>query len=566
MDWVGTIRAVHQRIASGDMTSFTAVAAEADATVDRLIDAADLLSTARTSPNWVGTAVQFFSVRSWGAVGLCQVAHQRLNRWSLVLEYVTGSHAQALSSIEILLAKAESIDAEARANGTELPGVVTGAWTAVARSVEDGLSEAYGNARSMLTAETFTDQQREWLANGATDSMQALLDGPNQQGPRIPDLFANGEGGRDWVPQGLTHDPGTGYTFQTSYDGKNALLSVVDPETGKVVTSVELGGDPPPDHAGGVSVHDGTVWVSSSGKPAKVVPYDLGSLLGAPAHTQVAPSGPASQVGGGAYHTISGGTLYAGTFNEEGTGEMWTYEWDAGKGSWAQSGGPFTTPQETQGIAVQGDQVVFSTSWGRDNQGSLQSYSLSDVLGTDGSGGLGDPSHQVDMPNMLEGIALGPDGLLATYESGADKYSDKANWWNDRDDLWASTHMTVTPFSALGLTGAPDEVQIDPPSIREAAKMIRRAESKIDKARMAVLDLYVPGHRLGEVDGADEAARALNTHADATGDWIRSAGTSAEACSDAADSTVDFFEESEDLIQTAFKRGADLLGLRDRLG
>ncbi|MGN0063478.1 MAG: hypothetical protein ACI379_04495 [Nocardioides sp.] len=567
MDWLATVRAVHERITVGDAPSLKALSEDANTLVDQLIEVEELITLARSSPHWVGLGSRFFSTRSWGALVLTQVARQRLNSYSLILGYVSASLEKADTYISELLPKAEAHEekiqqqAATEADPDAILHLQGLAFAAAAKICEANLNEAYTTARGVLTPESFSDEERAWLEDGKVESMQHLLDGPNRQGPAIPDIFGGGLSTADWIPQGLAHDPGTGYTYQTSYtkDGR-ALLSIIDPETGKQITSVELGGNPPPDHAGGVSVHDGTVWVSSSTKPPTVIPYSLAELQNAGPYTTVPPKADPTVVGGGAYHTVVGNTMYAGTFEEHGPGQMFTYQWD-GSG-WVKSGGPFTTPQQTQGIAVQGDQIVFSTSYGRGNEGDLQTYSLSDVLGTDGDGGLPDPSHQVDLPTMAEGIALGPDGLLTTFESGAQHYSTNPKG----EDLWASLNMTITPYSALGLSGADGQLEVDPPSLHEAVKLLHQAEDRLSGVRDTVNAFHVGGWALGTVSGASPLRTAVNDHADVSADWVRSARRSTEASAEATKSAADFMESAEDVVRDAFAKGSDLLGtLKDRL-
>ena len=87
---------------------------------------------------------------------------------------------------------------------------------------------------------------------------------------------------------------------------------------------------------------------------------------------------------------------------------MHTYTWDPGTKSWGNEQGPFQIPEETQGIAVRGNEIVFSTSFGRDNGSQLSSYNLGDVTS---GGGLGDPLRTVALPNMSEGVVMLPDGV-----------------------------------------------------------------------------------------------------------------------------------------------------------
>lgn len=552
MDRLQVVRGVHRRLTSGDLSGYASVDTQADRAVDTLISAGDLISVARTTPVWDGgLSPRFWSLVSWGAATLCERTQRRLNRYMLAVALVEGTQRAHAEYIEELLHRAERLALILDAVGEETPGPaflgpVYAEW---ALRAEVRLVADLSQARQLLEAETYTQKQLDWLADGQTDSLERLRD--HDQGPQIPDIFGNGTGD-PWVPQGLTYDPETGYLFQTSYAGDRSILSVVDPRSGKVITTVELGTGP--DHAGGVSVHNGTVWVSSSHKSdPTVVPYKLKDLLNSPPYMTVAPSGDRVPVDGGAYHTVVGDTMYAGTFSEDGNGTMSVYAWDDVTGTWRKKSGPHTVPPQTQGVAVQGDKIVFSTSWGRGNSSTLQSYALADILATVKGSGLPDPEHKVTMPNMAEGIAIGPGGLYTTYESGALGYHEPS-FGQDAEDLWASTHMTITPFTMLGLQGI-GELEVEIPTLRQAAKKLMRAEDKLETLDRRMDDLRVRGSDLPDVQGAHKTASDLNRHARESADWVRAARFLAEKCAGAAVASADAYERAEDNISQGFARG-----------
>ena len=184
--------------------------------------------------------------------------------------------------------------------------------------------------------------------------------------------------------------------------------------------------------------------MTSAEKPPRLFAYDRSTLLAAGPRDVVPALGEAQPVAGGAYCTVGGQTLYAGTFGKDSTGRLYTYRWD---GSWVGEQGPFPTPSQTQGIAVHGDAIVFSTSWGRTRTSTLQSFRLDEVLG----GALGAPLARVGLPTMAEGIAALTTGVMTTYESGAAGFVDPGR--HRRKELWPSTHMTLTPYADLGLPG-----------------------------------------------------------------------------------------------------------------
>ena len=149
----------------------------------------------------------------------------------------------------------------------------------------------------------FRSDESDWAELGLVKSMLRDLEHGTMPGPVIPETFASGQDDRAWTPQGLGLTP-DGNLVQTGYEevtdpetGRTtyvANLTIVDPDTGRVINTVELGGGDgaPPNHAGGVVVHDGTVWVASSdSQNPTMVPYSLAELGGAtPTHT-LQPSG-----------------------------------------------------------------------------------------------------------------------------------------------------------------------------------------------------------------------------------------------------------------------------------
>ena len=158
--------------------------------------------------------------------------------------------------------------------------------------------------------------------------------------------------------------------------------------------------------------------------------------------------------------------------------------------------GPHPTPAQTQGITVQGNDVVFSTSWGRDNPGTLQSYHLSDVIGA-GAGSLPGPLSTVQLPNMAEGVVAVPDGILTTYESGALPYSEPLSG-QSLEDLWAGMHMTTTPYSELGL-GEGGTIDVQPLTLTQASSLFDQAESGLRSGQKSIAAISLPAGCLGDV-------------------------------------------------------------------
>lgn len=512
--------ALYAAMTSGDLPAVRAVETQVSDAMRAVRDHVELIRYAADKPDWTSPSARTrFNMTAWTTRATAEIAHIRLNRARLaveaagdayrgmddaattVIEHWRTEKPKITDPISLLLLRAAVL--------IELGSV---------RAEYDGLLV---EARDFVEADPLTDEQRDWFENGLARSMRRDLETGSMPGPAIPDTLATGDDDGGWTPQGLGYDPATGYLLQTSYHGDQAQLSVVDPDTGELVGSVQLDGYqprgsddalPPPDHAGGVAVHGGSIWVTSSGDPGSVYQYSMADVLGASPGSPVAPTGAPQEVGAAAYSTIVGDTMYVGSF-EHGPGRLYAYTWDPVSGSWGSQQGPYPTPPETQGVAVRGNEIVFSTSWGRDNGGTLQSYNLGDVLA---GGDLGDPLQSVALPNMAEGVAMLPQGVLTTYESGAAGYVDPKD--APLEELWAALNMTVTPYSALGLAGV--GIDVEPVTLREASQLFDEAAAGLDAAESRIGGLSLPGGCLGDAPGAGGFIGAVAQHCDITARWL----------------------------------------------
>lgn len=551
------IRQIHAQISAAAAAPLIALAQDARAQVRAIAPAIANIERARTAPVWSGSAARvLYDITAWTARTSAEGGQLRLNRLAMAAEYLAPIITQVKDNADSLLQFGE----------TNQHDVIAVAMCTIQMTMQRvALQLGIASAEEYLTAEEFNEEQLQWLSSGSAKTLAHDLYSGNDIGPRIPDTLANLFGGDDWIPQGLTYDEDSGHLYQTSYtkDGQ-ATLTILDPETGEIIKTVRLDGwdgGSAPDHAGGVSVDGDNIWVSSSDDPPRVFRYSLSDVTSGQSLGSVGAVDPPQEVAGGAYQTIHGGRLYAGTFNEDadGQGVVSVYDWNAREGRWnAEPSSEFNVPGQVQGMVIRGDDVVFSTSWGRDNPGHLSTYSLSDLE----SGNLGEPSSVVELPNMAEGIALGPDGVYTTYESGTtfyDPYADpdySKDKGGDVDDLWAGTHMTVTPYSELGLGGTLD---VEPATVREGAMKMYAAEEMLRTSKSALAALALPGGCLGQVPGADAGVAAFNKHAQGSADWLRVAATVSAKCGDSAKASADDFESTDGSVATAFQRGTGLI-------
>lgn len=381
---------------------------------------------------------------------------------------------------------------------------------------------AFAKGEKIDTDELDADT-REWLKRGMDKTADWLKNNGGGLGPLIPNLGLSGDT-RGLIPQGLGIDPNTGWIIQTSYskDGDQpSVLSMVDPKTGQEMVDVELGGYgdiPTPDHAGGVSSDGKYTYVTSSGNPSHVFTY-LTSELRNGGNRPVDPIGPPTELpdGAGAYGTVKDGVLYVGTHvsdiggggntydGADDDGKLYAYVSD-GHGGWVQDtsfgggAGYVHTPPQAQGVVVRDGEYVFSTSLGRDKAGRLIVQERQDD-----QPGNGDRGDAYELPYMSEGIIELDGEILTTYESGSDHYGPDGS---DDEDLWANPYMTRTSLDALGLS---EDIDVDPESLKGAAKDFDTAAGPLTKAADLVGGITVNAADFGKVPAASTLATAVNT-------------------------------------------------------
>jgi hypothetical protein len=536
---------------SGSPAVVAGVETEASDVMKAVRSEIELIRYAADKPDWSSPSARTrFNMTAWTTRASAEVAFIRLNRATLSLAQATDAYRSMESAATAV------IEHWRRWKGRVTDPIslllLRAAVLVELASIRDQYGARLDEARDFVEADPLTDEQRDWLTNGLVRSMRRDLETPTDPGPVIPDTLATGDDDGGWTPQGLGYDPASGLLVQTSYAGSQSHLTLVDPDTGETVASVDLGAyeGAAPDHAGGVAVHDGLVWVTSSGDPAQVYSYSMAEIASAAPGQTVPVHGVPQAVGGGAYSTIVGGTLYVGTF-AHGPGRLYTYTWDATSGSWGDEQGPFATPPEVQGIAVRGGEVVFSSSWGRDNGSRLLSYDLADVLS---GGDLGDPLRSVDLPNMSEGIAMLPQGVLSTYESGAAGYVDPKG--GPLEELWAAMNMTVTPYASLGLAGL--GIDVEPLTLKQASRLFDEVERGLEGAERRIAGLTLPAGCLGDAPEAAAYVHAIGHHCHTTASWLGQGKLSSGVTASGLIASAAGYEETDSSSGGLFDR---LLGL-----
>lgn len=552
--------AIHQALTSGNLATIRTLKSDVDAAMTHLHDAIEDIHLAGTKPTWAGSeARQVFNVNAWTTRATCEMCYLSLNRAKLSLKAVAQTYQWVLEEADKQIEWWH--EAKKQTSSALILWLQRSFVVGALRSIESDYNDVLEDATDFVTflEDGMTPEQIELYRNGLLRTMKRDLDDPSRPlGPIIPNTFAGGNDDDGWVPQGLGYDPDTGL-IQTSYDedGTRAELSIVDPETGELIQTVELAGlpgDTQPDHAGGVFVHDGNVYVTSSDSPPRLFTYPLNDIKHAVPGSAVAPSGHPQTIAAGAYATVHDGVMYAGTFTDDPSkeGELYTYVKD-GHGAWIRSGGPYPTPGEAQGVAIHGGHIVFSTSEGRNNPSTLQVYDLQTLLKDEE---LGDLQGWEGLPNMSEGVVPLPGGLLTTHESGAGKYVD-ANG-NPVEDLWGGTHFSFTPYDDVGLAGDP-ELVVEPATLREARSLFLTVQGRLETCEGEIGNLVLPASSLGDVSRASTYSATLLDHFDDTAEWLDQGRTTADVTAAGLASTADDYEETDQ------KTGGWFAKLEDRL-
>ena len=529
---------LHRQLTSGNLPTITTREADVGTAMDDVRSAIDMVHLAKDTPNWDSLdARAMFNMSAWATCAVGEVSHMRLNRAKLSLGMAGDGYSWASG-------EAERIYGEwTKWQKTAIKGSF--AWLLTLINTVDALETVkrrYGKhltlARDYFEYELTADQ-RAWFENGLARTLLDDLERGVLPGPMIPDTLAAGDDDNGWTPQGLGVDPQTGYLLQTSYNSQGeAVLTVIDPDTGEIINTVNLGAAGPagiaPDHAGGVSVdpETGKVYVNSSkgggpnGDEPMVYEYDRDDIIGKGAQgpgSTVGVTAPPQTMPEGAYSTFHGGKLYVGTFESDGNGELTVYEKQYNPSNhqveWVQSEGPYDTPPQTQGVAIRDGKIYFSTSEGRHhnttgdgdddyNPGKVIAHDLAD---TDdwADEDRGEVTH---LPNMLEGIAAVPgSGIWGTYESGSDKYDEPKG--GSKDSMWPSIFFSRSPYAG-------SELHSEYESMNKAGRHLDEAQDAFDACETEIHALGLPASSLGEVPQAATYASAVVKFFDQTARWL----------------------------------------------
>lgn len=210
-----------------------------------------------------------------------------------------------------------------------------------------------------------------------------------------------------WVPQGLTYWPERDALIISYYDGEeelNSRLAVIDRKSGKQQKIFEL---PVKSHVGGLAMSRGYVWVAGEGAVTRYAKRTLELTSFRLADSGRIPTRASS------YLTINHNKLWVGDFDKD-----IAYRYTIGRKNenLRDDRKSIRTPGEVQGMAIAKGKVIWSRSYGRDNDSRIEMAPLSSPTPHGG--------RAFRAPNMSEGIVLARGELHVLYESGSSIYDD----------------------------------------------------------------------------------------------------------------------------------------------
>lgn len=213
-----------------------------------------------------------------------------------------------------------------------------------------------------------------------------------------------------YVPQGLAYWPEQAALVISYYDSKggNSRLAIIDRATGAKRKVLVLNGG---GHVGGLATTKSYIWAANNGK---VVRYSKATLTNAKDGSTVKGSGSYAMKAS-SYVTVRGNKMWVGAFNDRKDGQAYRYTIGAGEKP-HYDGVSFATPSQVQGMAVTSKNIIWSRSYGRNNDSLLDIRPIGTPNGT--------AIEAVVAPNMSEGLAIAGDTLHVVYESGSGAYAN----------------------------------------------------------------------------------------------------------------------------------------------
>ncbi|QIX27749.1 hypothetical protein ncot_14955 [Nocardioides sp. JQ2195] len=568
---------LYARLTSGNPGTIVTVRDSVTASMTSIDTSADSLELATTGVEWKGQDRDSYNERIWATKAMAEMAHMRCSQGKVALNSVQRLYDATIGFADLVittwrvnktlplagpvlkLCRDDAMDALRQASSVYTEGLVA----ATDYLPTDELAQQDGDAddfKDYLRNGGLSEKEIEALQDGIGYSMTWGLDNGTLPGPVIADTEVTGNDD-GLTPQGLGYSPANGGTMvQVSYGGKGddtAVASIIDPDTGELINTVELSGfdGQAAHHVGSVVVDGNDVWITA-GDPSRAIRYSLSDLktqnLGS-----VAPARDAVDLkdGGHSFSTIhtdaNGSTyLYAGNFWDD---RMYRYEKVGG--DWVRDDDyEVRTPEFTQGVVITDGEMSFSTSYGRGYESEVKTFDRGTLEnGGDASAddGLIRNTH---LANMSEGMTQTPEGLAVMHESGAKDYLGTG-------DEWVSPFMSILSPEQSGMPGS---IEVQPETLRDAATNLGRVEAALSSAGSTIHAIHLPTSALGQVEGAADFAKALNLHLDATGIWLKRSEISAGISIDGLRSSADEHERADTTTRSLYEWDREHLGLADK--
>ncbi|WP_187351965.1 hypothetical protein [Allosaccharopolyspora coralli] len=237
-------------------------------------------------------------------------------------------------------------------------------------------------ASTRILCETTTSDADPFYDGASASQMydNRFAAGPNFSGAELAHFTPQGA---FWLDNGVD---GRAMLLATTYNDDASIAHIVglDPtargENGTVGT-VRIDKS----HVGGIAVHGDWVFVAGpkkdGGKQHTIQKYRLSDVKqgiekgkpGTDTKPRIHPVGADRNVYGSSFLTVDGDHLYAGLFKDH-REQMYKYAIGS-DGSLETVDGPWEIPAKTQGVSVNGDEFVYSTSSGRNNRSNVYSVS-----------------------------------------------------------------------------------------------------------------------------------------------------------------------------------------------
>jgi len=211
-----------------------------------------------------------------------------------------------------------------------------------------------------------------------------------------------------WVPQGLAYWSEQDALVISYYDGAkqlNSRLAIIDRDTGAKRRILQL---PTKGHVGGIGFTRRYLWVAEDGKVTRVARAQLGR-----SEMSMVRSAGTWKAKGSSFMTIAGDRMWLGQFRQDANATTYEYRFKKG-GIPVATGRTLLTPPQVQGMAIHGGDVLWSRSYGRDNDSRIDVRPLTQTLGPAG--------RSILAPNMSEGMVVARGELRVVYESGSSTY------------------------------------------------------------------------------------------------------------------------------------------------